>query len=63
MKLLYWIWEILLVVVLPLAWLFTTFENASFIIWFAFPIAESVAFLVAVLFMIRANRKFVSVLK
>lgn len=53
----------LLVVVLPLAWLFTTFENASFIIWFAFPIAEAVAFLVAVLFMIRANKKFVSVLK
>lgn len=46
----------LCVIVLPLAWLFTTFENATFLIWFAFPIAELVALLVAVALMIRANK-------
>lgn len=36
-----------LVVVLPLAWFFTTLANADFMIWFAFPIAEAAAFVVA----------------
>lgn len=31
------------VVVLPLAWLFTKLENATYMIWWAFPIAELVA--------------------
>ncbi len=33
----------LCVVVLPLAWLFTKLENATYMIWWAFPIAELVA--------------------
>lgn len=33
----------LFVIVLPLAWLFSTFSNALFWIWFAFPIAEALA--------------------
>lgn len=47
----------LFVVVLPLAWLFSTSPNADFIIWFAFPIAEAVAFVVAVLLMLQTNKK------
>lgn len=53
----------LFVVVLPLAWLFTTFENASFMIWFAFPIAELVAFIVAIVLMARANKAIISPMK
>jgi multidrug efflux pump len=49
----------LCVIVLPLAWLFTTFQNALFLIWFAFPIAECIALIVAVLFMFRANRRII----
>lgn len=49
----------LCVVVLPLARLFTTFENAAFSIWFAFPIAELAAFIIAILLMGRANRMII----
>ena len=47
----------LLVVVLPLAWLFARLHNASFMIWFAFPIAEAVACVAAVVFLVRAWQK------
>lgn len=47
----------LCVVVLPLAWLFSRSENALVMIWWAFPIAELVALLVAVLLMIQINKK------
>ena len=47
----------LLIVVLPLAWWFTTFANAKFMIWFAFPIAEGAAFAAAVLFLLPLWRK------
>ncbi len=50
----------LFVIVLPLAILFSTFENAEFMIWFAFPIAELVAFVAALTFMIRANSKIIN---
>lgn len=53
----------LCIVVLPLAWLFTKFENASFWIWFAFPIAEAVAFLVTLLLLVRAEKKIVKLIK
>ena len=46
----------LCVVVLPLAWLFSKFSNGINIIWLAFPIAEVVALVVAVILMIKANR-------
>lgn len=46
----------LCVVVLPLAWLFTKMTNASFMIWFAFPIAETVALLIAIVLLVRANK-------
>lgn len=49
----------LCVVVLPLAWLFTKFANADFMIWWAFPIAEFVAFLVAVALLLHANNKII----
>ena len=49
----------LCVVVLPLAWLFSTFENASFLIWFAFPVAEAVAFAAALILMAKANQNIV----
>lgn len=49
----------LCVVVLPSAWLFAGLNNASFMIWWAFPIAELVAFLVAVILLMRANSKII----
>lgn len=53
----------LCVVVLPLAWLFTKFENAAFMIWWAFPIAELVALAAAVVLMVQANRKMIKPMK
>lgn len=53
----------LCVVVLPLAYLFTTFANAKFLIWLAFPIAELVALLVAVVLMSRANKQIIKQMK
>ena len=47
----------LLVVVLPLAWLFARMENASFMIWFAFPLAEAAAVVAALLFLASVHRK------
>lgn len=47
-------------VVLPLAYWFTTFANADFIIWWAFPIAESVACLVNTVLLRRANKNIVA---
>ncbi|MBQ8999378.1 MAG: MATE family efflux transporter [Clostridium sp.] len=46
----------LCVVVLPLAWLFSRFSNGVNIMWLAFPIAEVVALVVAIILMIKANR-------
>ena len=47
----------LLVVVLPLAWIFAKLANASTLIWFAFPIAEAVAVFVAIGFMLRVRKR------
>ena len=44
-------------VVLPLAWIFARLENADFMIWWAFPIAEFVALIVAALFLVRADKR------
>lgn len=52
----------LCVVVLPLAWLFAQFADAAFMIWFAFPIAEGVALLAAVVLYVRANSRIVKTL-
>lgn len=46
-----------LVVVLPLAWFFTTLANADFMIWFAFPIAEAAAFVVAFVLLKREKKR------
>ena len=53
----------LCIVVLPLAWLFTKLDNAAFMIWWAFPIAELVALAVAVVLMIQADRKMIRLTK
>ncbi|MDE5932322.1 MAG: MATE family efflux transporter [Lachnospiraceae bacterium] len=53
----------LCIIVLPLAWLFARMENAAVMIWWAFPIAELVAVLVAVLFMLRANKRIIKPMK
>lgn len=45
-----------LVVVLPLAWIFTRMSNAEHLIWAAFPIAEGVAFVVAFIIMRRIRK-------
>lgn len=49
----------LCIIVLPLAWIFTKLENAAFLIWFAFPIAEAIAFLAAAALMAKANRDMI----
>lgn len=49
----------LCVIVLPLAWFFTTFENALTVVWLAFPIAELAAFIVAIVLMIRCKYKII----
>lgn len=49
----------LLVVVLPLAYLFSKMANATFLIWLAFPIAEAVACIVAIGLLVRANHRLV----
>lgn len=46
----------LIIVALPLAWLFTKFANAEMLIWAAFPIAEAVAFIIGI-FMMKHIRK------
>lgn len=46
----------LLVIALPLAYLFSKAANASRLIWFAFPIAEGVAMLVGILIMRRIRK-------
>lgn len=53
----------LCVVVLPLAWLFTKFENADFMIWWAFPAAELAAFVVAILLMLWESRRIIKPMK
>lgn len=53
----------LCIVVLPLAWLFTRLDNAAFMIWWAFPIAELVALAVAVVLMLQADRKMIRPMK
>ncbi|MBD5451705.1 MAG: MATE family efflux transporter [Lachnospiraceae bacterium] len=53
----------LCIVVLPLAWLFAKLDNAAFMIWWAFPIAEFVAFVVAVVLMLQADRKMIRPMK
>ena len=53
----------LCVVVLPLAWLFTKLENATFMIWWAFPIAELVTLAVAAALMVQANNKMIKPMK
>ncbi len=53
----------LLVVVLPLAWIFSGLTNASTMIWFAFPIAELAAAIMAVIFMIQASKRVSRLLK
>lgn len=45
----------LIVIALPLAWIFTKFENAEDIIWIAFPVAEGVAFIVSIVLMRLVN--------
>lgn len=53
----------LCIVVLPLAWAFSKCANATFMIWFAFPIAEAVALFVAVILMIHANKNIIQKMK
>lgn len=47
----------LLIVVLPLARIFSRLTNAATMIWFAFPIAELAAAVMAVIFMVKAAKK------
>ncbi|MDO4941618.1 MAG: MATE family efflux transporter [Lachnospiraceae bacterium] len=49
----------LCVIVLPLAWAFTKMANAEYTIWFAFPIAEFAACIVAVVLMFRAYKTII----
>ena len=53
----------LFIIVLPLAWAFSKCANATFMIWFAFPIAEAVALFVAVILMIHTNKNIIQKMK
>ncbi|MDR3342333.1 MAG: MATE family efflux transporter [Treponema sp.] len=53
----------LVVVALPLAWFFTTFTNAQDMVWWAFPIAEGCAFILAILFMKSVAREKITTIK
>lgn len=53
----------LCVIALPLAWLFAQMNSATFMIWWAFPIAELVAVLVAVLLLLHANNRIIKPMK
>lgn len=53
----------LCIIVLPLAWIFSKFINAKYIIWFAFPIAEVVAFVAAIILMGRAKKNKIAVME
>ena len=50
----------LCIIVLPLAWIFAKLGNAQFMIWWAFPIAELVALLVAVVCMWRVDKRIIN---
>lgn len=52
----------LLIVALPLAWLFTKVSGADILIWAAFPIAEGAALLVGIAFMAVIRKKQISVM-
>lgn len=49
----------LLVIVLPLAWLLSRLENASSVMWWAFPAAEGISCVVAAGLMLRANKRII----
>ena len=53
----------LCIVVLPLAWLFAKLENATFMIWWAFPAAEFAAVVVAALLLLRDCKRIVNPIK
>ncbi len=53
----------LCVVVLPLAYVFTLLDNARVMIWFAFPIAEFVAAMVAIWCYFRAKRTLIDTME
>lgn len=46
----------LIIVALPLAWIFTKLPNTDYMIWTAFPIAEGIALIVAFLLMKKVTR-------
>ena len=46
----------LIIVALPLAWLFTKVSNSESMIWWAFPIAEGVALIVSLFMMRKINK-------
>lgn len=50
----------LIIVVLPLAYFFTTLPNAQNIVWAAFPIAEACGLVVSILFMSRVSKNKLS---
>lgn len=53
----------LCIIPLPLAWLFTKSADADFMIWWAFPIAELIALLVAIILLFRANDNIIKPIK
>lgn len=50
----------LIIIALPLAWVFTLFANYQQMVWFAFPIAEAASAVIAVIFMKSINKKVFS---
>ena len=52
----------LCIVVSPLAWMFARSEHAASMLWWAFTIAELVAFVAAALLLLRADHKIFKLL-
>ncbi len=53
----------LIVIALPLAWVFTLFENSDIIVWAAFPIAEAAALVAALALMHNINKTIIKAIE
>ena len=53
----------LIIVTLPVAWIFTLFSNADMMIWWAFPLGELIAFILGLYFQRKINQNCINKIK
>lgn len=53
----------LIIVTLPLAWIFTLFSHSAMLIWWAFPFGEVVAFIFGLYFQRKINQNCINKIK